>query len=249
MASAAKLWFKRKVFPGFNLGTRARHQVGNYFLREQNIRTLDLGCGNGWFTAMAVKRGGTALGVSFDQAQIDRCNQFKPYLGVDASQLEFRVMNAQSLLTLEEKFDQILFLEVIEHIGNDSDVICNIARMLKPGGVLQLSTPDIRWGYWIGTLDRFDTGGHVRLGYSAHRLEEIARKAGLDVVFQTKIGSLGNFLANLQRRMGELFGSSHAAEGAAFLLVYPLYLLLKIFPIPDSMRMYQFMQARKPLSS
>ena len=248
MESPTRLWFKRLFFPGFNLGTRARCKIRHYMLNEPDIRTLDLGCGNGFFTAMAVKRGGTALGVSFDPAQIDRCNEFKPHLGVDPSKLEFRVMNAVSILALEEKFDQILFLEVIEHIDHDAEVVANIARLLKPGGVLQLTTPDIRWGLWTGFLDRFARGGHVRLGYTAYRLEQLVRAAGLDVTFQIKIGSLGNFLFPLQFRLIKLFGGTSTAEGIAFLVVYPIYLALKWIPISDSMRIVQFIQARKPLS-
>jgi SAM-dependent methyltransferase len=248
MESSSTLRFKRFFFPGFNLGTRSRAKIRHYMLNEPDIRTLDLGCGNGFFTAMAVKRGGTALGVSFDPAQIERCNEFKPYLGVDPAKLEFRVMNAASIQALEEKFDQILFLEVIEHIDNDVEVVGNIARLLKPGGVLQLSTPDIRWGLWTGFLDRFARGGHCRIGYSAGRLEQIIRAAGLDVSFQTKIGGLGNFLTPIQTLIGRLLGNTSSGEGIAFLVVYPIYLLLKWIPISDSMRMVQFIQGRKPVS-
>jgi SAM-dependent methyltransferase len=246
---SSKLWFKRLFFPGFNLGTRSRRIIRNYMLNEPDIRTLDLGCGNGFFTAMAVKRGGTALGVSFDPGQIDRCNEFKPYLGVDPAKLEFRVMNAVSILELEEKFDQILFLEVIEHIDRDTEVMTNIARLLKPGGVLQLTTPDIRWGLWTGSLDRFARGGHCRLGYTAYRLEQIVRAAGLDVSFQLKIGHLGNFLQPLQYCLIRLFGGGSIAEGIAFLLLYPIFLAVKWIPISDSMRIVQYIQARKPVSS
>jgi 2-polyprenyl-6-hydroxyphenyl methylase / 3-demethylubiquinone-9 3-methyltransferase len=245
---SSKLRSKRFFYPGFNLGTRSRAKIRHYMLNEPDIRTLDLGCGNGFFTAMAVKRGGTALGVSFDPAQIERCNEFKPYLGVDPAKVEFRVMNAASIQALEEKFDQILFLEVIEHIDNDVEVVGNIARLLKPGGVLQLSTPDIRWGRWTGSLDRFARGGHCRIGYSAGRLEQIIRGAGLDVSFQIKIGGLGIFLTPLQAWISRLLGNSTAGEGIAFLLVYPIYLAVKWIPICDSMRMVQFIQGRKPVS-
>jgi len=247
MESPTRLWFKRLFFPGFNLGMRTRAQIRHYMLKEPDSRTLDLGCGNGFFTAMAVKRGGTAVGVSFDSAQIDRCNEFKPYLGVDPAKIEFRVEDAVSIVALEEKFDQILFLEVIEHIDHDAEVMANIARLLKPGGVLQLTTPDIRWGLWTGFLDRFARGGHVRLGYTAYRLEQLVRAAGLDVSFQFKIGTLGMFLIPLQYRLIKLFGGNSTADGIAFLLVYPIYLALKWIPIPDSMRIVQFIQARKPL--
>jgi SAM-dependent methyltransferase len=248
MESPSKLRFKKLFFPGCNFGTRTRKFIRRFFLDEPSIRTLDLGCGNGQFTALAVQRAGTALGVSFDPEQIDRCNQFKPYLGVDPSKVEFRVMNADSILKLEERFDQILFLEVIEHIDNDEEVLRNIARLLKPGGVLQLTTPDIRWGHWTGFLDRHATGGHVRIGYTQQRLEQIIRAAGLDVAHQLKLGGLGNFLVPFQDGLIRCLGGSLGAQGFVFILLYPLYRLLNLIPVPDSMRMIQYVCARKRIT-
>ncbi len=245
MESADRIRIKRMFFPGFSLGTRARSRIRKFLLEGSGICTLDLGCGNGHFTAMAARRGGSALGVSFDANQIARCNQFKPYLGVEPSRLEFRVMNASEIESLDERFDQVLMLEVIEHIDNDGEVLKKIAALLKPGGVLQLTTPDIRWGHWTATLDRFQSGGHVRLGYTARRLEELVRAAGLDVAFQSKFCGLGNFLVRVQRGIIRLLGGSLTAEGIAFLLVYPAYLALNLVPIPNSLRMSQFIQARK----
>jgi len=245
MESKTKLAIKRFFYPGFNLGTRIRKRIRHSFLKEPNIRTLDLGCGNGYYTGMAVAAGGTALGVSFDADQIARCNEMKPYLPIPSESIEFRVMNAAAIQNMEERFDQIVFLEVTEHIDNDEEVMRNIARLLKPGGVAHISTPDIRWGHWVGFLDRHATGGHVRLGYSAERLEKVVRSAGLDVAHQLKFGGLGNFLAPLQNRMSAAIGGGLMAEGIAFLTVYPFFLLLNLIPVPDSMKIIHYITARK----
>ena len=56
---------KKLFYPGFNLGVRSRARIARVFLAERAARTLDIGCGNGYFTFLAAARGGCALGISF----------------------------------------------------------------------------------------------------------------------------------------------------------------------------------------
>ncbi len=239
---------KRIFYPGFNLGTRSRKAVGKLFLRETDARTLDCGCGNGYFTAMAVRAGGSALGVSFDAEQIARCNEFKPFMNVPAAKIEFRVSNAADMDAMTERFDQILLLEVIEHIDNDAEVLKKLARLLKPGGVMHLTTPVSRFGQWVGFLDRHNHGGHVRLGYTDARLEQIVRDAGLDIAYQSRLGGLGVFLTPLQLKLCDWLGGTAQSEGIAFLLVWPLFLLLQCIPVSYSLRAFHHIVARKTLT-
>jgi SAM-dependent methyltransferase len=219
------------------------------FLSEPDARTLDCGCGNGYFTAIAARRGGSALGVSFDPSQIARCNEFKPYMNCPPERLEFRVTDVHQIATMAETFDQILLLEVIEHIDDDALAIKQIARLLKPGGILHLTTPVSRHGHWIGFLDRHDKGGHVRLGYTQERLQSIIRDAGLDIAFQTRVCGWGVYLTPLQDWIGRTVGKSHLAEGIAFAIVYPMFLLLRLIPTPYSMRLIHHFIARRPMRS
>jgi SAM-dependent methyltransferase len=237
---------KRIFYPGFNLGTRSRKAVGKLFLREADARTLDCGCGNGYFTAMAVRAGGSALGVSFDAEQIARCNEFEPFMKVPADKLEFRVSNAADMDAITERFDQILLLEVIEHIDNDAEVIAKLAKLLKPGGIMHITTPVSRFGQWVGFLDRHNTGGHVRLGYTDDRLEAIVRAAGLDIAYQSRLGGLGVFLTPMQLKLCAWLGGTARSEGLAFLLIYPLFLLLQLVPVTYSLRAFHHIVARKP---
>lgn len=56
--------------------------------------------------------------------------------GVKTLTLDLRKYDPQ----LENSFDLITCLSVIEHIDNDVDVVLNLARYLRPGGVLVIST-------------------------------------------------------------------------------------------------------------
>jgi SAM-dependent methyltransferase len=73
-------------------------------------------------------------------------------------------------------FDQVLAIDVLEHIEDDHGVIKLIADVLRPGGRLVVSVPSPRYPVVFGR--RFHEHlGHVRDGYWA---EELAAK--LDAV-------------------------------------------------------------------
>lgn len=238
---------KGLLYPGLDLGSRSRKRIARFFLREPNIHTLDVGCGNGYFASLAARAspGGRALGISFDPDQIRRCNEFKSYMRAPAETLSFRLMNVEKLHELDEQFDQILFLEVIEHIDDDLAALKNIARLLAPNGIVHVTTPDLRYGHWCGTLDRHAAGGHCRIGYTAERLQDIIFEAGLDVAAAGKYGGLGNFLVVPQNAIAKALGHGIPALAVAFSLVYPFYLLLNFLPAPANLQMFHYVIGRK----
>ena len=75
-------------------------------------------------------------------------------------------------------FDAVLLLDVIEHIKNDSGVIKEAKRVLKPGGVIILTAPALSF-IWSA----HDVGqGHERR-YTRHLLLRLAAKNKMAVPF------------------------------------------------------------------
>ena len=56
-------------------------------------------------------------------------------------------------LDFGEKFDCVLLCEVIEHVAHPDQFMTNIARLLKPGGIAVMTTPNGR--YFKNRLPRF----------------------------------------------------------------------------------------------
>ncbi len=101
----------------------------------RGARVLDAGCGNGG-TSIALSRLGayvTALDRNPDRLQIlqDSCPDVETRLG-DVNALSFP----------DSSFDAAVLQDVIEHTADPAAVLAEIARVLRPGGMLYLSTPN-----------------------------------------------------------------------------------------------------------
>jgi SAM-dependent methyltransferase len=53
----------------------------------------------------------------------------------------------------DESFDKVLFTEVLEHLSDDRRGLCEIYRILKPGGILALSVPHAHYPFWWDPLN------------------------------------------------------------------------------------------------
>lgn len=72
----------------------------------------------------------------------------------------------------DASYDAVLCTQVLEHVPNPGRLLQEIARLLKPGGVLILTTPQT-WGLHLEPFDYFR--------YTRYGLETLAADAGLDV--------------------------------------------------------------------
>jgi SAM-dependent methyltransferase len=85
----------------------------------------------------------------------------RPHVFADGAALPFA----------DETFDTVLLLEVLEHVADARSVLANIARVLKPGGVLLLSVP---------FLYPLHDAPYDHRRFTAPGLEAAIRRAGLD---------------------------------------------------------------------
>lgn len=86
-------------------------------------------------------------------------------------------------LSQAELFDVIASFEVIEHLFSPLDFAQQMARLLRPGGLLLLTCPNGQ-GFDIETLGpTSDTVDHEHLNYfNATSLEKMLQRVGLDVL-------------------------------------------------------------------
>ncbi len=97
-------------------------------------RVLDLGCAFGFATLRLARKGYETVGVDNSARYVAWAKRRHP-------QGQYLLASAEALPLPDVSFDGILFLDVLEHVVDESAVIREIRRILKPGGTLILSVP------------------------------------------------------------------------------------------------------------
>jgi len=100
----------------------------------QKGRILDVGCGRGDFLLLMKERGWIPTGLELDE----RVERHGKSIGMD-----LRAGSLDSIKFPDSHFDAITFWHVFEHMRNPEWVLKECKRILKPGGVLLISVPNI----------------------------------------------------------------------------------------------------------
>jgi SAM-dependent methyltransferase len=141
---------------------------------QPGLRALDLGCGEGTFTAQIAAAGASVVGAEVAQAAIDRARARHP-------ELEFiRVGIDAELPFAEGEFALVWASEVIEHVGDTARWLSEVRRVLAPRGVLLLTTPSHgRLRLALAGLERLapPLGDHLHL-YTRSSLTETLSEFG-----------------------------------------------------------------------
>lgn len=141
------------------------------------VRVIDVGCGAGRHSFEAYRRGADI--VAFDQNADDLADvdlMFEAMtVGEEApafAKAETVCGDALDLPYGDGEFDVVIASEILEHIPQDRLAIAELARVLKPGGVLAVTVP--RWlperiCWALSDEYHANEGGHVRI-YRADEL-------------------------------------------------------------------------------
>ena len=135
-----------------------------YVFSQKYIRgdVLELGCGEGRGIDIILKE-------SKSFTAIDKIKDVIEKLSLKYRDNVFISSNFPPLSDIEDNsFDTVISFQVIEHIQDDTQYISEIERILRPGGVALITTPNIKM-----TLTR--NPWHVR-EYTSEELNRLCRK-------------------------------------------------------------------------
>ena len=135
-----------------------------YVFSQKYIRgdVLELGCGEGRGIDIILKE-------SKSFTAIDKIKDVIEKLSLKYRDNVFISSNFPPLSDIEDNsFDTVISFQVIEHIQDDTQYISEIERILRPGGVALITTPNIKM-----TLTR--NPWHVR-EYTSKELNRLCRK-------------------------------------------------------------------------
>lgn len=99
---------------------------------------LDIACGEGYGSNLLAKKAGNVLGVDIsEEAVFHAKNKYSHHRN-----LEFRVGSCTGIPSESCFFDVVISFETIEHISDHTKMLDEIKRVLKPDGILIISSPN-----------------------------------------------------------------------------------------------------------
>ena len=103
----------------------------------EGLRLLDIGCGGGLLSEPMARLGAEVLGADAGAENIRVAEAHAAQMGL---RIDYRHQTAEALAADGERFDVVLALEIIEHVADIPAFMAACATLLKPGGLLLLST-------------------------------------------------------------------------------------------------------------
>jgi 2-polyprenyl-3-methyl-5-hydroxy-6-metoxy-1,4-benzoquinol methylase len=203
---------------------RARTQLVLSILERHAItppaRVLDAGCGWGVTLEALEQRAYRATGLDVSRQALERLDQ------ADRRLIEADLTRSFSpLVVAHSAFDAVLALDVIEHVDDDRAVLANLARLVRPGGILIVSVPALP-----ELFSEFDRVQGHRRRYDAEQL----RAAFEDTELRTEqVFWWGSWLVPLFR-----FRRHRSSANAAQVPeeIYRRHLRLPPWPVPALFR-------------
>jgi hypothetical protein len=113
-------------------------------------------------------------------------------------------------------FDQIVIVDFLEHIPDDSGFVRDLERIMKPGGGIIINVPHLkphsllnRFRHRIGLTDEWH--GHLRPGYT---LEGLRRLLGSRFVIERATTYSGTFSELIDTVLNALYLRMQAGQGS-----------------------------------
>jgi 2-polyprenyl-3-methyl-5-hydroxy-6-metoxy-1,4-benzoquinol methylase len=143
-------------------------------------RLLDAGCGTGWFSQAAGKRNAEVTAMDLGERLLSKVKEKCQAQTVVGSVLEIPFP--------DDYFDVVVSSEVIEHTTAPTRALFEFARVLKPGGVLIVTTPNRLWYFSVALANALKLRPYQGLEnwISWRTFLRTHREAGLTV--ETKAG-------------------------------------------------------------
>jgi ubiquinone/menaquinone biosynthesis C-methylase UbiE len=132
-------WSGERYIPGVpgNIEVEHKHRYHLAIDLAKNKVVLDLACGEGYGTAMLSSVAKKVIGIDISQDAVLHAN-----MKYKTSSNEFKLGDCQKLPIDDNSIDLVVSFETIEHHDKHHEMLSEIIRVLKPDGLLLISSPD-----------------------------------------------------------------------------------------------------------
>jgi len=120
-----------------SLGYRIADMLSQH-LDIKDKKVLEVGCGDGGVSVALSLRGADVIGTDLNKDRIETSISRAKDHGAN---VKFFVDNAEKSSLNDKSFDVVICNSLIEHVFNPKELVGEISRVLKIGGILFLDTP------------------------------------------------------------------------------------------------------------
>ena len=112
-----------------------RYAIAMEFCSGKTV--LDIACGEGYGSNLLSAKATHVTGMDADAITIEKATaKYK------RDNLYFVQSKAEKIAAADTEFDIVVSLETLEHLSDHTAMMKEIKRVMKPGGLLIISTPD-----------------------------------------------------------------------------------------------------------
>lgn len=137
-ALAARFWDPHGEFRPLHLLNPVRAQFIAARATLGGSRVLDVGCGGGLLAEVLAREGARVTGIDMAPGMIEvaRLHAAESRLDID-----YRISSAEDVArAAPAAFDIVACMEMLEHVPDPAAMTATLARLLRPGGALFVST-------------------------------------------------------------------------------------------------------------
>lgn len=136
-------------------------------------RVLEVGCGRGFFLRSLEPLGHEVMGLEFNASAIAN----------KVTKAEIRKQFVEDLAQQEaERFDAVCSFQVLEHVIDPAGFVVACAQLVRPGGLIVLSTPNYECEAHREARDAFDLPPHHVNHFTVDSYRRVADRLGLELV-------------------------------------------------------------------
>jgi len=124
------------------LQQRAQRRIHWLCAQADGELVLDVGCSQGIASILLGREGFRVTGIDIQPSRIEyACADLEREPEEIRDRIGFKVANGSDLHFDSDSFDTVILGEVIEHLAVPNRLLDEVRRVLKPGGVVAITTP------------------------------------------------------------------------------------------------------------
>lgn len=192
-----------------------RYSIAYEYICDKVV--LDIACGEGYGSNLMSEKASFVYGVDVDKICVSEAK-----LKYKKQNIEFLVGNTSKIPLKNSSIDVVVSFETIEHHDEHDEMMVEIKRVLKPNGLLIISTPD---KLYYSEMRKFENEFHVKELYK-NEFINLASKYFSQIQLLSQIYSNGNSIVQENDYLKELKSFSGNYSIIKERILNPMFLII-----------------------